>query len=401
MTITSPEVQQFIRDHERDDERSLVLKHKEIFGLPSSAIAEQITGRRKAKEKLPSYYKANNIIYPPAINLEQSSSEQTANYKLEIITKESRSVNSIVDLTGGFGVDSFYFSRIFKQVHYVEPDGDLLKIAKHNHEQLGATNIVYHHTTAETFLSGWNDQIDCIYIDPSRRTKSNKKVFSLSDSEPDITKLQTEILRKTTLLLVKTSPLLDITLGIKELQHVKKVHVVAVNNECKEVLFQVQRDFIGEPLIEAVSIKEGQHPESFTFLYSDERSTTIEHGDPLKYLYEPNAALMKAGPFKSLANRYHVTKIHPSTHLYTSDVLVKDFPGRVFEIEACIKPEAKSVQSFFPEGKANVMTRNYPLSVDELKRKTKLTDGGEKYLIAFSGMKEKFVCVARRLKDSE
>jgi hypothetical protein len=404
-----PEVQKFINDHEHDDERELVLKHKEILGVPSPVIAAQIAGRRKAKEKLPRYYQTPGIIFPPAVNLEQSSSEQTARFKSTIIPEALPAPNSEivqdgtsgygigVDLTSGLGVDTYFLSKVFTQMDYVEPDSGLFEIARHNHKQLGAENIRHHNVTAETFLSRHCEKADLIFIDPSRRP-GNKKVFTLKDSEPDIIALQSQIFEKTCYLLIKAAPLLDISMALKELTFVKSVFVVATDNEVKELLFLAEKNFRDEPVINCINLtKRGR--DSFSFSFTEEAAAETRFSDPLTYLYEPNAAILKGGAFRSVSENFKVAKIQPSTHLYTSDNLIEDFPGRTFRIEARVKP-GKSLRQFFPEGKANITTRNYPLSVEELKKKTGLKDGGEKFLIGFSGLKEKFLVVAGRIKRS-
>ncbi|MBT1700010.1 SAM-dependent methyltransferase [Fulvivirgaceae bacterium PWU4] len=400
-SLFSEQVQNYIITHEHDDERDLVLRHKEILGVPSAVIAEQIAGRRKAKEKLPLYYQTPGIVYPPAINLEQTSSEQTARFKSSLITEAlaahgDKPLARAIDLTSGLGIDTYFLSRIFTHFDAVEPNPGLLETAQHNHQQLGATNIRHHNTTAETFLAQLNEKVNLVFIDPSRRT-SNKKVFTLTDSEPDIVSLQHTIFEKTDNLLVKASPLLDISLALKALDFVKSVYVVAVDNEVKELLFLAEKDFNGEPLIHSVNLLKQRH-DSFSFSLTDEATTIAKFSDPLVYLYEPNAAILKAGAFKTIAQRFKLAKIQSSTHLYTADLLAEDFPGRIFLIEARVKPDAKSLKPFFPEGKANITTRNYPLTVEELKKKTGLKDGGEKFLIGFSGVIEKFLVAARRVK---
>jgi hypothetical protein len=405
--LLSPDIQKFIRDHEQDDERKLVLKHSIISGVPSSIIADQISGRRKAKEKLPIFYHSDNIIYPPGINLEQTSSEQTARFKADLLlklissrsseTSHKSSLNEGVDLTGGFGIDSCFLSPLFSSFHYVETNASLAEIARHNHTQLGLRNIHYHNTAAENFVEQLDHPVDFIFIDPSRRNQG-KKVFSFSDSEPDISTLQPEVFRKAGLLLIKASPLFDIKQGIKELSNVRKVVVLSVENEVKELLFVCEKTFTGEPSIDSVNLLRNGISERFDFLFSQESILTVAFSDPLTYVYEPNASILKAGAFKNISKTFSIPKIQNSTHLYTSHSLIKDFPGRIYKIEALTKPDPKIVRSFLPDGKANVTTRNYPLSVEELKKKTGISDGGDKYLLAFSGVKEKFVCIASRIK---
>ncbi len=410
MTITEllkVQVQKFIFEHEAEDEKDLLLKHTTIQGIPTPLVANQISGRRKAKLKLPTWYATKNIIYPPSVNVEQCSSEVTAAFKVGLLKQNIKSdFDKAVDLTGGFGVDSFFLSSIFKEVDYIEPDENLCEITNHNltilQEARGKgqeAKIQFHNSTAEEFLNSTKDTFDLIYIDPSRRTKGNQKILRLADCAPNITHLLETIFEKSDRLLVKASPMLDLLQGIKELKHVEKVFVVAVENECKEVLFLCCKGFEGEPIIEAVNLSDtaSQDLISFDFLLSEEKSSTTEYSNPLRYLYEPNSAVLKSGAFKLIAHRFSVNKIQQHTHFYTSENLIAKFPGRIFEIEALIKPDAKVVRQHFPEGKANVVTRNYPLSPDELKKKTGLKDGGEKFLLGFSGVREKFVAVGRRV----
>lgn len=390
------EVQDFIFTHEHEDEKKLVLKHRMILDVPSSVIAEQIIGRRKAKTKLPLYYNTRSIVYPPGLNLEQSSSEKTAMFKANLLKSMLGTNKTIADLTGGFGIDSFFMSKVCKEAIYAEPNNSLLQFAKHNHSTLGDTNIQYHNTTAEKFLSSFSGKVDCIFIDPSRRNKASQKVFKLSDCEPDVPGLLSEIFQRSNCLLVKTSPLLDIQQGIKELKHVEKVWVLSVDNECKELLFFCRKGFVGEPRLIAVNMQDGH--EDFEFCLSEEKNTLSKSSDPLTYLYEPNASILKAGAFKSVGERFSLFKLHPSTHLYTSTELIQNFPGRIFKIIRAVKPNPKTLLEVFPDGKANVITRNYPLTPEELKRKTKLKDGGENYLLGFTGPSERYLVAAERIK---
>lgn len=388
------EVQEFIHSHEQDDEKELVLKNKTILGLPSSIIAEQIIARRKAKTKLPLYYSSRNIVYPPGLNLEQSSSEKTGRFKAEILSFLPLH-RAMADVTGGFGIDTFFFSKVFQEVHHVEPNASLQQIASHNHAQLNASNIVYHHKTAEDFTHAFRGKLDCIFMDPSRRSEG-QKVFRLSDCTPNITDMLPELFGLAEYLLIKTSPLLDIQQGIEDLQGVEKVWVVAVENECKEILFLCHKGTSGEPVIAAVNLTDT--PDVFTFIKSDEKKAAVIFSEPLAYLYEPNAAIIKAGAYKLIGQQFSLLKLHSSTHLYTSSNLVENFPGRVFKTIQHVKPNPKALLEIFSEGKANIITRNYPLRVEELKKKTKLKDGGDLYLIGFTGPKEKYLMAAERVK---
>ncbi len=392
--ITSPKIQAFIREHENDDEKVIVLKNKAIHGLSPAIVAEQISGRRKAKAKLPLFYE-NKIVYPPSVNLEQSSSEQTASFKANLIREIAPATTTLVDLTGGYGVDTFFFSREFQSITCVEPNSELIAIAQWNHRELGAKNVVYENATAQKFLDK-DDLRDFFFIDPSRRNE-NKKVFTLRDSEPNIVEIQQRIFDLSDHLLVKASPLLDIKKGIRELRSVERVVVLAVSNEVRELLFHCQKDFAGEAKIVAHNLGHNASHREFSFNFSEEETADIEFSEPQKYLYEPNAAILKAGAFKLIGKQFHTFKLHPSTHLYTSQSLHLNFPGRIFEIEGEVKPESGALGKFFPEGTANITTRNYPLSVADLRKKTMLKDGGEKFLIGFTSIRKKNLVVASRI----
>jgi 16S rRNA G966 N2-methylase RsmD len=393
--LLKPEIQSFILQHESDDLSKLILKTSDVHGVPMSKIAAQIDGRKKAKEKLPVYYKAKNIIYPAAVNIEQSSSEMTAKFKSGILEKLSnRSV--CVDLTGGFGVDSFFLSRVFDTVNSIEPDRQLLTIAKHNHLQLGATNIIHHNVSASEYLMGAYTQVDCIYLDPSRRDSHNRKVSSLASSEPNVLELLPSIFQRAHYALLKTSPLLDITEALKQLENVSHVFIVSVTNECKELLFLLDSTYTSEPAIEATNISK-ETINSFRFTFSEEKGHHISFSDPQEFIYEPNASILKAGAFKSISARFGISKIHPSTHLYTSKNLLTDFPGKVFKVLDLVKSDPKILMKYFPDGHANIFTRNYPLSPQELRSKCRLNDGGTGFLIGFSGLKKKYLAVAVKI----
>ena len=395
--MSSGPVREYLIENENHDIRSAILKHKEILGVPTSRLFEQISARRKAKDKLPLYYQTNGIVYPPQHNLEQSSSQRTASFKAEIAASVLEPNPVIADVSGGFGVDTYFLSKKAAKIHYVEDDEYLFQLARHNHALLGATNIEYHHGRAENFLASASGPFHLIYADPSRKSGDKKKIFLLQESSPNIVKLATDIFSKSDWLLIKASPLLDVQSGISDLPFVRKVFVVSVKNECKEVLLLCQKAFANVPTVEAVNLSGDSDVERFEFTFTEERAVVIAYSEPLAYLYEPNAAILKAGAFKSVAARFLLKKLHVNTHLYTSDKLVENFPGRKFIIDEFVKPDRALLRRVFPDGKANVTTRNYPLTAEGLKKKTGLTDGGDKFLIGFSGVKKKYLAVARRL----
>lgn len=397
--LSSGPIQKFILENEHSDIRDLVLKNKTLFSIPAASLSEQIGTRRKAKEKLPLYFNTAGILYPPTHNFEQCSSQATALYKRELIARVITDAPLRVgaDLTGGFGVDTFFFSEKVRRMHYVEPESFLLDLAQHNHHLLGRKNIDYHPGTAETFLQSAEHEFDFVFIDPSRRSEKGNKVSAFEDAQPDVLKLQEEIFKTTSLLLVKASPLLDLQAGIRQLRSVKEIHVVSVNNECKELLFLCERGYESEAIVYAVNLSDLQVTPPFRFTFAEERGQSVSFGDPSTFLYEPNASLLKAGAFKTIAARFHLKKVAASTHLYTGPTLLKEFPGKTFQVEKFVKPDRRDLRKDFPDGKANVTTRNYPISAEALKKKTGLDDGGEKYLLAFSGTSKKYVVVAKRV----
>jgi hypothetical protein len=303
--------------------------------------------------------------------------------------------NRAIDLTGGFGIDTLQLSKIYQEVEYIEPNESLLAIAAHNHKALHHTNIHYHTCSAGSFLTDTKEKADLIYIDPSRRKISTEKAFLFKDCEPNVTEIIGDIFNRTTHLLVKASPLLDLQKGISELKFVKRISVVSVNNECKELLFLCVKNFKDEAVIDTVDL--GKHDSIFSFSLSEERIQEVRMSEPLTYLYEPNASILKAGAFKSIANKFGLQKMHANTHLYTADQIIFSFPGRIFEVESFTRPDKKSLVKFYPEMRANILLRNYPLTVEEVKRKGSLKEGGEKYLIGFSGLKGKFLAVCSRI----
>jgi hypothetical protein len=394
LKLAGDELQAYIIAHTHEDEKKLLLRHKSILGLPSPLVAQQISARKKAELKIPSFFRTKGIIYPPSINLEQSSSEITAKFKAKIIREEIAAEKlSGVDLTGGFGIDSFFLSQIADSFVYVEPNAELVEIARLNFDLLGNSTVQFHNQSAEDFLEKASSHYDFIFVDPSRRDSKSRKVFGLRDCSPDIASLLPALLKRTDFVLIKASPLLDIKQGLRELVFIKKILVVSVSNEVKELLFLIQKDFNREPLIQTFNLDyEGAIKDTFEFLFSDEECSLSKFSSPKKYLYEPNVSILKAGAFKAVGERFNLSKLHVNTHLYTSDAVLSNFPGRVFEIEQ-MDFDSKT----FSDRKANVIARNYPLSPEELKKKLKLKDGGDKYVIAFSGQEKKFVILAKRL----
>ena len=394
--IGTPEITAFITENALDDGAQLMLTKSEFRGVPMSMLVHQIIGRRKARVKVPTYADSETIIYPAGLNLEQSSSEHTARFKAQILAGSMAKEARLIDLTGGFGIDSFFFARKFAAVDYVEPDALLAWVARHNHTSLSTDNILHHTETAEQFLERAH-ACDAVYIDPSRRAKSGR-VVQLEHCEPNILKLQDRVFELSPILLVKASPLIDIVGAISKLKFVSAIYIVSVDHECREVLFLSKRGFDSEPRISTVHLNR-EIVETFDFQLSSEKSLDSSTGPVRRYLYEPNPSIMKAGAFRSVAQAFPVQKIHPNSHFFSSDDLLSDFPGRIFEVISRVRARGGELRELVPDGKANVVVRNYPLSAEQLKKRLKLSDGGTNYIIGTTSLAEgKLILFSHRIR---
>jgi hypothetical protein len=390
--LAGKNVQDYIHEHQSEDAQLLLLKNKSLFGLNFGLIADQIIARKKVLAKVPLLLQAPGIVFPPAMNLEQSSSQATAQLKKELIEKEIKGSHlHLADLTGGFGIDSLFLSTLAQTLDFIEPNEKLLNLVKHNFRVLNLTNVQFHQTSAEKFLHDNNQIFDLIYLDPSRRDKSSKKVFRLEDCDPVFSTIQESLFNFSDFILIKTSPLLDIAQGLKEIPFVKNIYIVSVDNECKELLFLCKKNSTAVARVETINLLKDKR-QSFSFDWGEEAEAASSFSEPLTYLYEPNASVLKSGCFKLIGERFLLKKIHPNTHLYTSSQMLNDFPGRIFKIEN-LKPDLKKE---LPDQKVNVLTRNYPLTPEEIKKKWRLKDGGENYLIGFSGEKQKYLVLASK-----
>lgn len=385
--LISEEVQRYINEHLFDDTAELLLKEKSLDQALLKHIIEQIKSKRKAKNKLPSWFKTDGLIYPKLISMEQCSSEETARYKALLVAG-----NQMVDLTGGFGVDTYFLSKSFQHTEYVEKDQLLSEQAAHNFNLLNA-GIHVNHSAAESFLE-LMDNVDLVYVDPARRDLNSQKVFQLEECTPNVIKLLPEMLNKSDRILIKLAPLLDIKSALKDLSHVVQVVVIAVKNEVKELLFDIEKDFRGEAVIRCINLKQKEEQE-FSFFYSDEEGLHTESNQLGRYLYEPNASILKSGAFKSIGSRFKLQKLDPNTHLYTSNHLVADFPGRCFEAIKDLTLN-KRIKKDLPNMKANISVRNYPVGVDQIRKKTNIKEGGDDYIFAFTDKSGKRVVLCQK-----
>ena len=441
--------QDFIRQHQDDDVRQLAFLGSKYPEVDMPFALDQIRGRKMARVKLPRWASLEGIIYPPHISMEQCSSESTALYKAELAARllglpasssgtEMKAENEIefVDLTGGFGVDfSYIAARLGVKSMYVERQAHLCEAAKENFGRLGLKNAIVKNgdgiEVLHSFLPKKDDAastddslgitydqplsllktklgLKLIFIDPARRDDAGNKVVSLKDCTPDVTVLQEEMLSKADYVIIKLSPMLDWHRAISELSHVREVHIISVNNECKELLLVLSARNMGD--MEASSADgEVKHAgnlriycvndaQSFVCDELDMESSSVIIAPPvleeMQYLYEPNASLMKAGCFSVLSERYGARMLSKNSHLFVSREPIAAFPGRSFRIIAISSFNKKELKRHLSGiTKANIATRNFPLSVAELRKRLKLKDGGETYIFATTLSDESHVLV--------
>lgn len=365
-----PEIQEFIVKNTDQDASKLSFAKNPFPEVDYKLIINQIAARNKSKTKLPTWFNCINCIYPSKISVEQTSSEITAKYKAEIVSGAS-----LIDLSGGFGVDDFYFAKKIKHVHHCEITPELSAIVKHNFIQLNCDNITCIEGDSTETLKNLNQQFDWIYVDPSRRNDIKGKVFMLNDCLPNIPDLQSFYYQFSSKILIKTAPLLDITAGLTELQNVKQIHIVAVDNEVKELLWELHQDYNGNPTIKCINFNKN-NTETFEYLWNSE--VDFSYSLPKKYLYEPNSSILKSGGFTQIANQFSLHKLQVNSHLYTSDDLI-DFPGRVFKIETILNYSKKEIKEHLENTKLNVTVRNFPETVESIRKKWKINDGGDRY----------------------
>lgn len=387
MTLSNEQIT-FIQQHLQADPTSLLLK----YGKEKEFLIGQIESRQKARHKLPTWYAEPRLVFPPAVSVEQSSSELTGHYKASLVVGAR-----LIDATGGMGIDSYFFSQCCQSVTYVEQNEKLVQAAQHNFEILKVGNIRCIQGNSIDFLQQLEGKTDWIYVDPARRAADNRRVVGLKDCDPDVVEHLPLLLRKAKHLLIKASPLLDIKQTLGDLPFITTVHVVAVENECRELLFELNEFGHSStgPLIKTINFKNNDNYQTFDFQWEKEATMAVPLSDPQRYVYEPNVAVLKAGAFKSIANAFGLAKIAPHSHLYTSENLVTDFPGRIFEVDTLLKADSKALAPFLPDGKANLTVRNFPATTDELRKKLKIKDGGNVYLLATTlanGDKRLLVC---------
>ena len=368
--LLQPQIQEFINQNINKTVATIALQKNPFPELDFKIILNQIEAKSKAKLKLSTWYNCPNIIYPSKISIEQTSSQVTASYKSTLIKAKS-----LIDLTGGFGVDDYYFSKTINQITHCEIDKNLSQIVAHNFNQLKVSNINCIQGDSSEILENLNQQYDIIYIDPSRRNDAKGKVFMLKDCLPNVPELQDFYFQYSNKILIKTAPILDITAGLLELKNVKTIHIVSVENEVKELLWQIEKNY--QLTIEIKTINFNKVKEEI-FNFQLNSNTITSYSLPKKYLYEPNSAIMKSGGFNEIGNHFNLEKLHQHSHLYTSEEKI-EFSGRIFEIQNTIEYSKNNMKEFLENTKCNITTRNFPETVENIRKKWKIKEGGNQY----------------------
>lgn len=373
-SLLDPEIRKFIKEHETQDVSALALKKPPKPSWDYKLILDQIKSRQKAAKKIPLWCTHHaDIIFPSANTLEQASSGATARFKASLVQGKT-----FVDLTGGAGVDCYALTEYFQQGVCIEQDEHGAKLIEHNMKLLTSKPIETLCEKAENYIQNM-DHTDLVIIDPQRRDLDQKGKFRFEDCSPNIIDMLTLLRKKADHILIKTSPMMDLSQAIEQLETVQDVYCVQYEKDCKELLFLLRKPPTTNPKIHAVEIdKNGNLITNLSFFQKDERDTDIEYSKPNQYLYEPGPAFQKSGGFKTLAKQFGLKKLHPHTHLYTTDILVRNFPGRPFEILAQYPVKTSKI----PLKKANLAIRNFPSTVEKLRKKLNIREGGNEYLFA-------------------
>jgi len=386
----SKEILEFLKSHLRTNVLDLALKSSPFPDHSMKSLIQQLVGMQVARKKFPFYLDHPQIRYPVRVSLEQSSSEALAKYKATLINGDT-----LADLTGGFGVDTFWLGKNRRVIHYVEPNADLQILAKHNFKLLGLDKVSLHETIAEDFLANFDQQLDWIYLDPSRR-EGTARMIGLQGYQPNIYELETKLLLAARNVMIKVSPMQDISEIIHQLTAVQKIIICEWDKEVKEVLIILGAKSIdkNDIPIEVVSIHENSNFDAkFNDLNSSPKISAID-----QYIFEPGPALQKSGLNNHFANQFGLSKIHAHSQLFTSSELFKHPLGKSFKVEAELALNKKKLMPYLKDKKANVVVRNFPMKAPEIKKKLGIKEGGDQYLLATTGKDDKpLVLVCNRV----
>lgn len=385
--LLDSEAQAYINTHLQGDVHQIAMGKSHIAHVEARELAIQIAAKQKSAKKLPTWYQKTGIYYPSTLSIEQTSSEITAAYKSTLALG-----NSVIDLTGGFGVDSFFFARQVSEVTHCEINTELSEIAAHNANVLEQKNIKFVAFNGLEYLEQSESKFDTIYIDPARRSTQGK-VFRLADCSPNVIAHMDLLLNKGSRIIIKTAPLLDLSAGVKELKNVSQIHIVSTRNEVKELLWVIEAK--PNPTTEIIAVTLNEETKQFRFSLGDESISAKMAASPLpRYLYEPDTALLKSGAFNLIANRYQLQKLDLQTQLYVSEDLNIDFPGRIFEINSVMSSgDLKKQKDLI----GNVISRNYRDKAENLVKKYKIKPD-HKYFLVFTYSKDKgFIIISCKI----
>ncbi len=375
--IISSDIQNYINLNLNSDLNKLLLKKSPFPDVSMQEIVQQIKGRKTAEKKFP-FLTKGGIIFPPNLNLEQASSQSTAEYKAQNLKGKS-----FLDLTCGFGIDAYFLSKNFDEVTLIEQNPELISIVENNWKTLERkANFI--NENLEVFLESLREpqtdtstKFDIVYLDPARRDQQNKKKFLLEDLSPNLLEIEEQLHSISDKIIVKLSPLIDISYLISELKNISEIQIIAVRNEVKELVLIIenkeQKTRNKDIEIRCVNLESNES--EFLFKFNDEKLAKSEFSESLKFLYIPNNSILKAGAFNIISEKFGLKKLHPNTHFYTSENKIENFPGRVLEIEKIDPKDLKKGEKY------NIVSKNYPLKPEEIKKKYKLNDGGNHYLI--------------------
>ncbi|RKT02076.1 putative methyltransferase [Chryseobacterium defluvii] len=369
-------VQDYINTNLNIDLHRLLLKKSPFSEVSMQEIVQQIKGKQVAQKKFP-FLLQEGIIFPPQLNLEQSSSEKTAVYKSGLLKGKK-----FIDLTSGFGIDAYYLSQNFEEITLIEQNPDLIEIVEHNWGVLGK-KATFINQKLEEFLDQNQEYYDVVYLDPARRDDQKNKVFLLEDLSPDILEIQEKLLSISKQVLIKLSPLIDLAYLVSILPGVFRIDIIALKNDVKEVVVFLSKEKAAEIICNGVNLESGEN--TFTFPFGAEENAHAEYSEPERFIYIPNNSILKAGVFNLIAERFDIKKFHPNTHFYTSNERKADFPGRILEMKVI---DSKQIEK---KGQFNIISKNYPLKPEEIKKKYQLKDGGNEYLIFTQSKKGKII----------
>lgn len=374
--LINKDIQNYINANLNTDLHTLLLKKSPFSEVSMQEIVQQIKGKQVAERKFPFLLK-EGILFPPQLNLEQSSSEKTALYKSEILKGKK-----FIDLTSGFGIDAYYLSQNFDDITLVEQNTELLNIVENNWNILGR-KAKFLNIKLEDFLEENQEYFDVIYLDPARRDQQKNKVFLLEDLSPDILEIQEKLRSISNLVVIKLSPLIDLKYLVSVLPGIVRIDVIALKNDVKEVVVFLSSDNTDKIICNCVNLDSNEAV--FSFIFGEEENAESEYSEPENYIYIPNHSVLKAGVFNLISQKFGLKKLHPNSHLYTSTGRIENFPGRIFEM---VMIDSKSIKK---KGQFNIISKNYPLKPEEIKKKYGLKDGGDQYLIFTQSKKGKII----------